>query len=269
MAQCKYCKQNVSGYYSFHTECQSAHSTAKREIVQLVASNGTNLEQVKYINKEAKKLASSGFIDPVAMRNIMVEGWEKIVFKTLENSGDFWEKFEILYELAEKLYLPESAVLASQATQELLRIWKSVHRDKILAHLSNGMIPPEYMDRTGFPFNLQSAETLIWVFIKVSSYKWGMTKPARVGAWGWGKVHKPEYGWLAAGDGILGLTSRHIYFHGGFSQRHSYNSILGFDYSDDGIVFRIDPYTNFPHLMFSTEDDALAFKLLNMLAMMN
>lgn len=267
MGQCKYCNQNAGFFRSFHKECQLAHSTAKRELVELVARNGTDLEQVKYTEKEAKKLASSGYIDPIAMRYIMVEGWERVAFKTLAISSDFMATLETLDELAKKLYLPESALEKSKATQEMLRRWKKVHKEKIGAFLSNGMIPPEYLDRTGFPFNLHISETLVWVFIDVSGYVWAVTKPATVD--GWGNVRNAQFGWVSRGDGILGITSRHIYFHGGASLRHSYNSILGFDYSDDGVVIRLDPYTNFPPLMFSTEDDAFAFQLLNMLAMMN
>lgn len=269
MGQCKYCKQDAGLFRSFHTECQLAHSTAKREIVELVARNGTDIEQVKYIEKEAKKLASSGFIDPIALRYIMVEGWERVVFETLARSGNLMEELETLDELAKRLYLPESVIIKSKATLELKRIWDSVQRESILDELSNGRIPSECLDRYQLPFNLQVSETLVWMFINVSSYAWGMTKPAIREAWGWGKIRNAEYGWLAAGDGILGITSRHIYFHGSASHRHSYNSILAFDYSDDGIILRLDPYTNFPPLMFSTEDNSFAFQLVNMLAMMN
>lgn len=269
MGKCAFCGQDVGFLRSAHRECKNAHDAAKREIVELIVRQGLNYGDHKYLVKEINKLASSSYIHPRMVRDLLVEGWEKVVEATLNqpvhNEGALAE----LYRLAARLGIPESIVDNSKAIDHIARARDKIKKRLLLENLYSGYIPNEFEYLGHLPFNLQPAETLVWLFEDVHCAEWTETYPALID--GWGKLHDAKYDWLSIGYGLLGITSEHIYFvafEGGSAiLRFSYFDIVAFEPIQNGVGLRFAPYSYMP-IRFFTGDGNFTYDLVSALSQM-
>jgi len=304
MGACKFCGQEAGFLRNKHRECEATHQHAQREIVDLIRRQGTEVLGVKYLLKDMQKLAQSSYIDHRTFQNLLVTGWEEVAKSALRKPHFDGNEIVALLELAERLDVPEYKVshilLApgwarlvdetlqqptidesdlvdlSQLAQRLnipqyildeSMAFNLLNKKLVIDTLRNRRMPKEFLFPGQNPFNLQKSEKLIWAFSNVLCREWQMTYPATMD--GWGNVRDAHYHWVNADTGVLGITTRHVYFLGlnrGTVLRHNYDTIVMFEPLPDGVGLRFDPLTNFPPMRYATGDGHFTHTLLSALA---
>ena len=132
----------------------------------------------------------------------------------------------------------------------------------MLRDILDGNVPQRLKFQGNLPFNLQKTEQLVWVFPGTEYYE-DKTRREFVGGSKGTSVRVARRVYLRAssfkgrpvertetvhvGTGVLGVTTRHLYFSGGGkSLRIPYTKIVSFDPYSDGLGIHRDAATAKP-----------------------
>ena len=220
-----------------------------------------------------------GAIDESALsapeaRTVLIQGWEAAVKTSLEDGALTLDEENALIRYLDRFNLEQSDVNANGA-------YRSMIQSAVIREAAEGVIPDRIGDIPHVPFNLMKSEQLVWIINDVDYYEVKTRRERRGTSHGLsirvakGLYYRPStfksrpIEWeetVHEDTGMLGVTSKHIYFHGPRKRfRIRYDRIVSFDPYEDGIGVMRDAQTAKPQT-FRTGDGWFIYNLLTNLA---
>lgn len=214
-------------------------------------------------------ISKSHYVPNEKVHLALSNGWEKAVDHYLEDGILSAEEESQLTSFSDRFSLKQDDL-------DNKGMYTRFVRAGVLRDLTEGKVPQRIRVSGQLPFNLQKAETLIWVFPDVAYYEdkkrrhfVGGTHGVsiriakgvyyRVGAFRGQPVETTER--VHMGTGVLGVTNKHLYFAGGQkSIRIKYDKIVSYIPFDDGIGIHRDASTAKPQV-FVTGDGWFTYNL--------
>ena len=213
-------------------------------------------------------------MDEDETRGILVRAWEAAVQATLEDELVTQDEDEALAKYAHHSGLTQKNLDRNGAQTSLVQA--AVIRD-----VTQGIVPQHQTITGTIPFNLMKSEQLVWMIKDVDYLETVIRRERRGASHGVsirvvrGLYHRPSTFrsrstlWeetAQADTGLLGLTTRHIYFAGSRKRsRVRYDPIVAFDPYEDGLGIMRNPQTTRPQA-FRTGDGWFAYNLATNLA---
>lgn len=169
-----------------------------------------------------------------------------------------------------------------------LPAWTHLVQACVIRELTDGVIPDRF-DMQSVPYNLKRGERLIWSFSNVTRYELthvrtrhgggslGLSIRIAKGVYlrpsAFSAESKSEVRSVAVGQGDLGITDMHVYFHDygmGRSFRTPYSKVVSFKPYKDGLAYSPEAVTAKTQLMkFASDDGWFAYNLVQNLAGMH
>ena len=210
----------------------------------------------------------------VKAKGLQVRAWEAAVEGALEDG---------LMSLDEENALAKYISHFNLTQQDLDRngVQTSLVQAAVIRDVTQGIIPQRQQVSCAVPFNLMKSETLIWVIQDVDYLETVVRRERQGSSHGLsirvarGLYYRPStfrsrpIEWeetIHADTGLLGLTTKHIYFHGARKKfRVRYDRIVAFDPYEDGFGIMRDAQTAKPQT-FRTGDGWFPYNLATNLA---
>ncbi len=214
----------------------------------------------------------SSLLAPNKQRAILIDAWTDAVDEVLEDG---------LLELDEQQALGGylSRFGLSRADVDRDGAYERVNQAAILRDVADGQLPDPPSQRV--PFNLMKSEQLVWLCDDARYYKETTRREFRGSSHGLsirvakGLYYRPSTFRgrsvsvtenVHAGTGLLGLTTKHVYFHGGSERfRVRYSRIVSFEPYSDGFGLMRDNQRAKPET-FITGDGWFIYNLVSQLA---
>ncbi len=252
MARCRHCGEGAGFLRSVHKECARAHRQARSTIAGWAATaaldpafDGESLE------KELLVIRSEGRIGTDDLRAALVSGVGAAVESALDE--------DLLSPEEEKAIMSFRDHFALGDEPSMRRVQTLVTQGVVLRHVYEGTVPQVDFTVNGFerlPFNLQKSEQLVWLTTNVSYHKMKTRREYRGSSTGMSvrvargvylrqsafRGHPVEITETVKADtGLLGLTTKHIYFHGQQERfRVRYDKIVSFEPYENGLGYMRD-----------------------------
>ena len=207
-------------------------------------------------------------------RRLLSQAWEAAVAGSLEDSALSLDEENALIRYLRHFNLSQSDVNGNGA-------FTSMIQSAVIREAADGLIPDRLGDIGPVPFNLMKSEQLVWVIDDVDYYEVKTRRERRGSSHGLsirvakGLYYRPStfssrpVEWeetVHEDTGLLGVTSKHIYFHGARKRfRIRYDRIVSFEPYRDGIGVMRDAQTARPQT-FRTGDGWFIYNLATNLA---
>lgn len=226
-----------------------------------------------HLDDLAHTLEESEF-SPSERRLLLVQAWEAAVEGSLEDGVLSLDEENALIRYLRRFGLEQSEVDANGAYHNMIK-------SAVIREAAEGLIPERLGELPPIPFNLMKSEQLVWVIDGVDYYEVKTRRERRGTSHGVsirvakGLYYRPStfksrsVEWeetVHEDTGLLGVTSKHIYFHGPRKRfRIRYDRIVSFDPYADGIGVMRDAQTAKPQ-EFRTGDGWFIYNLVTNLA---
>ena len=213
-------------------------------------------------------------LSPADRRSLLVQGWEAAVETSLEDGVLSLDEENALIRYLDHFDLEQADVNANGA-------YRSMIQSAVIREAAEGIIPNRLGDIPPVPFNLMKSEQLVWLIDGVDYYEVKTRRERRGTSHGLsirvakGLYYRPSafrsrpIEWeetVHEDTGLLGVTSKHIYFHGPRKRfRIRYDRIVSFEPYSDGIGVMRDAQTAKPQT-FHTGDGWFIYNLVTNLA---
>ena len=207
-------------------------------------------------------------------RRLLVQAWEAAVETSLEDGVLSLDEENSLIGYLDRFDLEQRDVNANGAFHNMIQ-------SAVIREAAEGIIPDRLGDIGSVPFNLMKSEQLVWVIDAVDYYEVKTRRERRGTSHGLsirvakGLYYRPStfrsrpIEWeetVHEDTGMLGVTSKHIYFHGSRKRfRIRYDRIVSFEPYEDGIGVMRDAQTAKPQT-FRTGDGWFIYNLVTNLA---
>ncbi len=207
-------------------------------------------------------------------RLLLIQAWEAAVEGSLEDGVLSLDEENALIRYLRRFDLEQRDVDANGAYHNMIK-------SAVIREAAEGLIPERLGELPPIPFNLMKSEQLVWVIDGVDYYEVKTRRERRGTSHGVsirvakGLYYRPStfssrpVEWeetVHEDTGILGVTSKHIYFHGPRKRfRIRYDRIVSFDPYQDGIGVMRDAQNARPQT-FLTGDGWFIFNLVTNLA---
>ena len=221
-----------------------------------------------HLEEISRQIKEAGLSGP-DRKEVIISAWEKAVERSLEDGLLSLDEENALLKYMKHFDLQEN---------EMNR--RGVHLNMVqsaaLRELSEGIVPQRQIV-SGYPFNLMKSEKLIWCFDRVSYHEVVVRRERRGTSQGVsirvakGVYYRPSqfrsqtHEWeenVHADTGLLGITTKHIYFHGPKKKfRVRLDKIVSFEPYNDGFGIMRDLATAKPQA-FITGDGWFAYNLI-------
>ncbi len=221
MAQCKYCKGDAGFFKSKHAECEKKHKEGCQNLTTLLLQAFNDYTDFYLLDNQIRALSTLSYISDETKEEIYSNVFDKAVEEYL-NDG-------IISDMEAKTIARYQQYTA--LSQQKLNANKSLERvvqARILQQLFSGQVPTSSISINGtLPFLLQKNESIIWVYRNVQYYEQKVKKEYRGRSQGASfRVMKGVYYRVGGfkgtpietlhnvhiGTGIVGLTTKHVYF---------------------------------------------------------
>jgi hypothetical protein len=271
MGYCIYCGKPAGLLRQEHKECREAFEKEEqrkrdliekeerrkgdliekgnREMVHLVTSTIVQGKPLDSLEQQLHGIAEAHSINSPNIKEYLIKGWTEAVETALEDRVLTSEEETRLTAIKEKFSL-------SQDDLDRNGLYTKVVQAGVLRDILDGKIPERTRVEGNLPFNFQKTEQLVWVFQGVQYYE-EKTRREFVGGSTGGSVRVAKGVYLRASsfkghpvdrtetvhvdNGILAVTSKHIYFTGkAKSFRIPYAKIVSFKSCSDGIIVQRD-----------------------------
>ncbi len=213
-------------------------------------------------------------LSPAEQQLLLAQAWEAAVEGSLEDGVLSLDEESALVRYLRHFDLTQSLVDTNGAYQNMIK-------SAVIREAAEGLIPDRLTLNTRPPFNLMKSEQLVWVIDGVGYYEVKTRRERRGTSHGVSiRVAKGLYysprtfrsravEWeetVHEDTGLLGVTSKHIYFHGSRKRfRIRYDRIVSFEPYEDGIGVMRDAQTAKPQT-FRTGDGWFIYNLVTNLA---
>ena len=214
-------------------------------------------------------------LPPDQQRNLLIRAWKEAFEEAIQDNLLTTEEEDALarYLISFNISLDDTEV--KDAYERFLKA-------SVIRELTEGVVPQRI--KVGYiPINLQKSEQLVWAFMDADYFEVKTMSEFRGGSQGIGipiakgvyynpqqirgKVHEWDET-IRVGPRFLGITTNHIYFHGGAkSFRIPYDSIVSFEPLSDGFGLMRDVQDAKPE-RFRTGDGWFVYNLVTNLALL-
>ena len=225
------------------------------------------------LNDLATAFAESN-LGPEEQRKALIQGWEAAVEGALEDGVPSMDEEAALVRYLERFELERRDVDTNGTHRNLVEA-------AVIREATEGIIPQRFSTTSPLPMNFQKSEQLVWAFAGVD-YSEVRTRRERRGVShgvsiriARGLYYSPrtfrsqpyEYEeTVNADNGLLALTNKHVYFHGGRkSFRIRYDKVVSFEQFRDGFGLVRDAQSAKPQI-FRTGDGWFVYNLVTNLA---
>ena len=222
---------------------------------------------------------SQAGLDPDETTRLLIRAWEAAVQSALEDGLVSLDEESALAKYTAHFRLTQQDLDGNKAQTSLVQA--AVIRDVTQGIVPqrqnvNGIVPQRQNVNGNVPFNLMKSEQLVWVLQDVDYLETVVRRERQGSSHGLsirvarGVYYRPStfrsrpIEWeetIHADTGLLGLTTKHIYFHGARKKfRVRYDRIVSFDPYDDGFGIMRDAQTAKPQT-FRTGDGWFPYNL--------
>ena len=224
------------------------------------------------LDRLASSLATAGLTSDERQR-LTIQAWEAAVERTLEDGVLSLDEENALIRYMRRFGLSRTDLDRNGAHRSMVE-------GAVIREVAEGMVP-DRLDDVRVPFNLMKSERLVWLFDKVDYLEVKVRRERRGSSHGLsiriarGIYYRPgmfrsrpiEWEETVHEDtGLLGITTKHVYFHGGRKRfRVRLDRIVSFEPYDDGIGIMRDAQTAKPQT-FRTGDGWFAYNLVTNVA---
>ena len=207
-------------------------------------------------------------------RLLLAQAWEAAVEGSIEDGVLSLDEENALIRYLDRFDLDQADVNANGAFTDMIK-------SAVIREAAEGLIPERLSLDTKPPFNLMKSEQLVWVINGVDYHEVAIRRERRGTSHGVsvriakGLYYSPRtfrsrtVEWeetVHQDTGLLGVTSKHIYFHGPRKRfRIRYDRIVSFEPYEDGIGVMRDAQTAKPQT-FRTGDGWFIYNLVTNLA---
>lgn len=207
-------------------------------------------------------------------RRLLAQAWEAAVEGSIEDGVLSLDEENALIRYLRRFNFSQTDVNANGGYTNMIK-------SAVIREAAEGLIPDRLNLDTRPPFNLMKSEQLVWVIDDVGYYEIKTRRERRGASHGVSiRVAKGLYysprtfrsravEWeetVHEDTGLLGVTSKHIYFHGSRKRfRIRYDRIVSFEPYEDGIGVMRDAQTAKPQT-FRTGDGWFIYNLVTNLA---
>ncbi len=233
-----------------------------------------NERKTQELKRAIDLVAQMSYIGANALRPLILDGWKQAVEQALQDHVLTIQEERALYQIARQFMLSDDEMKKDGV---ISRVDKAV----MIRNIMQGAIPEFPIDDLRLPFNLQKSEKIVWLFAEVDYYEQQKRtrymvgskevsastalalylKTTEVSA----EVIESEES-VKVDRGILGVTTKHIYFAGSKkSIRIHYSDIVSFKHYSDGFGVVHDTPQASPQ-EFVTDDGWFAYNLVTNLA---
>ena len=225
------------------------------------------------LNELAATVAESE-LSPTEQRLLLAQAWAAAVEGSLEDGVLSLDEENALIRYLRHFDLSQLEVDVNGGFTDMIK-------SAVIREAAEGLIPDRLNLDTRPPFNLMKSEQLVWVIDDVGYYEVKTRRERRGASHGVSiRVAKGLYysprtfrsravEWeetVHEDTGLLGVTSKHIYFHGSRKRfRIRYDRIVSFEPYEDGIGVMRDAQTAKPQT-FRTGDGWFIYNLVSNLA---
>lgn len=255
MGKCNYCGNNAGWFSSQHVECRGRHDNALYELRRRALASAKG--QLPIDQLKANLPGSDYYVQEHEVRRVLIQGFEDAVDSFLDDHIITEAEETQLAEYASSLNLSESERDRSGGQTRAVM-------GAVLRQVVEGEIPQRQKVEGNLPFNFQKSEERVWVFDGVTLYEERTRTRFEGGSTGVSvRVAKGVYLRQSAfrghpvstteltyiDDGLLALTTKHLYFAGGRkSYRTPYAKIVSFQSYNDGLGVQRDAMTAKPQV---------------------
>ena len=213
-------------------------------------------------------------LPPGERRGLLAQAWEAAVDGSLEDGVLSLDEENALVRYLRHFNLDQHDVDGNGA-------YRNMVKSAVIREAAEGLIPDRLGNIDRVPFNLMKSERLVWVIDGVDYHEVVTRRERRGSSHGLsirvakGLYYRPStfrsrpVEWeetVHEDTGLLGVTSKHIYFHGPRKRfRVRYDRIVSFEPYDDGIGIMRDAQTAKPQT-FRTGDGWFIYNLVTNLA---
>jgi hypothetical protein len=275
MGDCRHCGKPAGFLRSTHKECEATHKSGVQKCESLIQTTAKDGSDIDTLENNLKEIAKANFISESQLKSLVIDGWGKAVEAAFEDNVLSSEEEEVLTKIEERFNLTQDDLNKKGAYMRFNQggALRDVLEDKIPERL--------YIKSGQLPFNLQKDEKLVWIFQGVKYFEQKTMRQYVGGSSGVSiRVAKGVYfrtsGFSArpvdttetvqADNGILGITTKHLYFAGAYkSFRIPYPKIVSFMPYGDGIGVQRDAATAKPQ-SFITGDGWFIYNLVTNLS---
>lgn len=276
MGRCTYCGENAGFFRDSHDACEEQHEAGRDRMVSLAASVAGGDSVMDNLVGELGAIAESSYIPNSGVREALIEGWENAVEESLADHVLSEEEESRLTEYMKQFQLSQGDLNRNGSYNHMVQ--GAVIRDVL-----DGKVPSRMTVKGALSFNFQKSEELVWVFQDVPYYEL-RTRRERVGGYSGVSFRVMKGVYYSTGGfrsrsvesaetrhvdtGILGITTKHIYFAGDIKRfRVRYSKIVTFEPYSDGIGIMRDAASAKPQT-FVTGDGWFVYNLVTNLAQM-
>jgi hypothetical protein len=244
MGRCIYCGQSAGWFRKVHEVCEERRRAGYRDMVTLAtesAKTGTNLDG---LSEKLEAMARQNFVEAYRVQKALAEGWENALDNALEDNVLSLEEENWLMAFAKRFELTQEDLNHNGA-------YSRATMNRTLREILEGKVPTNVKIEGNLPFNIQSSESLIWMFQDVNCLEERTHRHYEGGSQGVSiRVMKGVYYRVGAfkgypvetthnevvDQGIFGITTQNLYFVGSRkSFRIPYKKVVSFTPYSDGI----------------------------------
>ena len=258
--KCVLCNQDAGFLRREHERCRAAHENGVARMIDLSAATALGKRPLAGLMAELNRIASASHISADSLHGLMAQGWIAGLNSVLDErllAGS--EQAALGAYLNQFRFIPSALRSVEGGAEAMDRLRQSM----ILRDMVNGKMPdPQLWNDVAIPFNLMKSEALVYAFADVRYFE-DKTKRERVGG-SMGTSVRVMSGFYIRNSrfrshteeeevtehvdtGVLGLTTKHIYFSGERRKfRVRYDKIVAFDYYRDGLGITRDALTAKP-----------------------
>ena len=274
MGDCKFCGGRVGWLRYEHTECRAAHEQAlvrMRELAARAATTGSGLDDLR---EQLTEIATGAHIGQEQIQAIIHAALEAGLDSALDDHTLTDQELRSLNAYQEHFDLTPSRAYRDRVRKAVL----------LTSLMERGSLPAPDKSNFGYgrypPFNLLKSESLLWLFEDVEYFTEVTRRHFVAGSSGMSfRVAKGVY-FRTSGSrgrtvsnttmevvdtGLLGITTKHLYFKGegmrGKSFRIRLNRIVSFEPYEDAVGVMRDTQSAKPEA-FRTGDGWFATNLL-------
>lgn len=258
MGKCVYCGKSAGLFRKKHKECESRNINAQLEVVSNTITIAQHSENMTAEITEMKRKALDNFVQAETFAKLVERGLSMAVDKVLEDGLLSEEEEARLSRFLTEAQTSDIPLNSGEAHQRMVK-------NSMLRELLQGKLPETRVRASGdLPVLLQKSESLLWLENNVDYFELrsrthyegrssGVSVKImkgvyyRTGAFKGNPVNVSEMKYID--NGILVLTSKHIYFHSpAKSFKIPFGKLVSLQPFADGISLHRDALTAKPQV---------------------
>ena len=236
MGKCTFCGRDAGSGSDKHLACEKVFRDGKNWIISMIGAFVSNEREIHDLKYAVQLVAKLSYIDDSSLHALILVGYKEAVDQALEDHVLSAKEEHALQVLEQTFKLSDAELVKTGAKMRVIRA-------QVLRLINEG-IPFKYpMGDINLPFILNRNETVVWLFSSVDYYEQQTRSRFRLGhselSANTGSSYlkasaitaevESENQLVRVDNGILAITTKHIYFSGSIKRsRIHYSNVVSF-----------------------------------------